>query len=92
MLNIFFSISFDLLILFTLPYLCKGNPSCGNINSDDPILIHFHDVSVFILRAIPLPPYVKVTGKDDQNENISESLFISRVQGHINKVCGEFKF
>ncbi len=61
-------------------------PSSLEVNNSDPLLIHFHDLPVFVLKAIPL--YIdKEEEKFDDHENIDNIIYLSQAHCHNNKVC-----
>ena len=60
---------------------------------NDPILIHFHDIPILVLRAIPLT--IKTQGSDDQNHERNSistllnenTIYLSQVHCHNHKIC-----
>ena len=55
------------------------------IVDSDPILIHFHDLPIFILSAIPMDGRSCLDDDDDCEEDV---LYMSQVHCHNHKICG----
>ena len=64
-----------------------------NVNNvGGPIHVHFHDVAVFILSAVPIPSSAMCTSmeKEDQSQRPdTDVIYLSRVQCHNHKVCSD---
>jgi len=51
-----------------------------------PLQVHFHDVPVFLLSAVPMPP--SAMERDEQSRRLgTDIIYLSRVQCHNHKVC-----
>lgn len=61
--------------------------SSFEVNSNDPLLIHFHNLPVFVLKAMPL--YLDETdGQPDEHQQENEgTIYLSQAHCHNNKVC-----
>jgi len=66
-----------------------GSPDSTSPNSDDPVLIHFHDIPVFISRAIPVPINVDNNSSADEIEDTEDIIYLSQVHCHNHKICGK---
>jgi cytochrome b involved in lipid metabolism len=56
---------------------------CSQVNPSDPVLIHFHDIPIFILRANPI--YLS-TSDNHENEN-GNTIYLSQAHCHNHKIC-----
>jgi cytochrome b involved in lipid metabolism len=61
---------------------CLGTTQRNPLSLADAPCIHFHDIPIFVLRAIPWLTY----SENDQEEEI-DCLFLSDVHCHNNKIC-----
>ena len=59
--------------------------NCHN-NDGGPIHVHFHEVAVFVLSAIPMPPSAMEKVEQSQRPD-TDIIYLSRVQCHNHKVC-----
>jgi hypothetical protein len=59
---------------------------------NDPILIHFHDIPVFVLRAIPIDEQQTDTNPVRKGEEDVGTMYISEVHCHNHKICGKYPF
>lgn len=65
----------------------------SQLNPSDPILIHFHDLPVFILRANPI--YLSSSQQDQnqiENDNMNDNMnmntiYLSQAHCHNHKIC-----
>ncbi len=78
------------ILTFVISHVKAAQSSSDEVNSNDPLLIHFHDLPVFVLKAIPL--YIEEDNKNVQGENqsthqIENIIYLSQAQCHNNKVC-----
>lgn len=55
-------------------------------NDGGPIHVHFHDMAVFVLSAIPIPPSAMEEVEQSQRPD-TDIIYLSRVQCHNHKVC-----
>ena len=62
----------------------RENGDNNNLKKSDPILIHFHDIPILIIRAIPIYNVKKNVDSDNHDENI---LYLSQVHCHNHKIC-----
>ena len=54
------------------------------ILDSDPILIHFHDLPIFVLSALP----IEGSFLDDDDDIEEDILYMSQVHCHNHKICG----
>jgi len=59
----------------------------GTAGADEPILVHFHDVPVLVMRAVLLPPEAEDGGAGGDGADAADAIYLSRVQCHSHKVC-----
>ena len=55
-------------------------------NGDGPMHVHFHDVAVFVLSAVPIPPSAMEEVEQSQRPD-TDIIYLSKVQCHNHKVC-----
>ncbi len=78
----------------------QHNNSIHDITTSDPCLIHFHDIPILILRAIPIPiqqPLPILSSSVLQEEDIEKEfknnmeynniIYLSQVHCHNHKIC-----
>mmetsp|Transcript_11391 Transcript_11391/g.25520 ORF Transcript_11391/g.25520 Transcript_11391/m.25520 type:complete len:542 (+) Transcript_11391:215-1840(+) len=58
--------------------------------SNDSLLIHFHDIPVYILRAVPLSSKSDTT-TNNNNQTDQDIIYLSKVHCHNHKVCTDSK-
>lgn len=71
--------------------LMKWHGSMVGEQQGGPMHVHFHDVAVFVLSAVPLPS--SALNEDEQSQSQPQQrqqadiMYLSRLQCHNNKVC-----
>ena len=71
--------------------LMKWHASMVGEQQGGPMHVHFHDVAVFVLSAVPLPS--SALDEDEQSQSQPQQrqqadiMYLSRLQCHNNKVC-----
>jgi hypothetical protein len=67
-----------------------GRGKSSSAIATDPLLIHFHDIPVYILRVV----FLEDTLFDDSSQKTHESdidwIYLSDVQLYNHKICGTF--